>query len=141
MRFNKNEDIASYLIVNHPELCEDDELRSHDTICVRIPIKAPKGSILRTESALDTLERVKKFSEEWIKPGHIKGENRHNISATISIDKNKKYEFVDPGEWMRSTPGVNTGSYNEWEMVWEWMWDNKDYYNGLSVLPSKGACV
>jgi ribonucleoside-diphosphate reductase alpha chain len=110
MRFNKNEDIASYLIVNHPELCEDDVLRPTDTVCVRIPVKAPEGSILRTETAIDTLERVKRFSLEWIKPGHINGDNTHNVSATISILE------------------------NGWEEVGEWMWTNRDVYNGLSVL-------
>jgi ribonucleoside-diphosphate reductase alpha chain len=91
MRFKKHEDIALYLMVNHPELVEDDILRPHDTICVRIPIKAPEGAILRTESAIDTLERVKKFSEEWIKPGHKDGVNTHNVSATIYIDKRRHY--------------------------------------------------
>ena len=70
MRFGKNEAIATYLMINHPELCEDDVLRPHDTLCVRIPVKAPEGSILRTETAIDTLERVKKFASEWIK--HLK---------------------------------------------------------------------
>jgi len=111
MRFNKNEDIASYLTVNHPELIEDDILRPKDTICVRIPVKAPEGSIFRTETAINTLERVKKFSLEWIKPGHIKGDNTHNVSATISIKE------------------------DEWEAVGQWMWDNQQVYNGLSVLP------
>jgi ribonucleoside-diphosphate reductase alpha chain len=115
MRFNKNEDIAAYLMVNHPELCEDDVLRPNDTLCVRIPIKAPEGSIYRTESALDTLERVKKFSLEWIKPGHVDGKNTHNVSATISI-KN-----------------------DEWKSVGEWMWENRDVYNGLSVLNYDGG--
>ena len=27
---------------------------------------------------------------------------------------------------------------NEWEEVGEWMWKNKEYYNGLSVLPYDG---
>jgi ribonucleoside-diphosphate reductase alpha chain len=111
MRFNKNEDIAAYLMVNHPEMCEDDVLRPNDTICVRIPIKAPEGSIFRTETAIDTLERVKKFSQEWILPGHINGDNTHNVSATISIRE------------------------GEWPNVGEWMWENRDVYNGLSVLP------
>ena len=111
MRFGKNEDIASYLIVNHPELVEDDVLRPQDTVCVRIPVKAPEGSIFRTESPLETLERVKKFATEWIKAGHITGDNTHNVSATVSIKE------------------------NEWLTVGEWMWNNKDYYNGLSVLP------
>jgi ribonucleoside-diphosphate reductase alpha chain len=114
MRFNKNEDIAAYLMINHPELCEDDVLRPHDTVCVRIPVKAPEGSIFRTESPLDTLERVKKFSTEWIKPGHANGPNTHNVSATISVA-------------------------NEWEEVGQWMWDNREVYNGLSVLNYDGG--
>jgi ribonucleoside-diphosphate reductase alpha chain len=112
MRFNKTEDLAAYLEINHPELCEDDVLRPKDTVCVRIPVKAPEGSILRTETAIDTLERVKKFSTEWIKPGHVEGPNTHNVSATISIKE------------------------NEWPTVGIWMWDNREVYNGLSVLPA-----
>ena len=114
MRFNKNEDIASYLMVNHPELCEDDVLRPTDTVCVRIPVKAPEGSILRTETALDTLERVKKFATKWILPGHVNGDNTHNVSATISI--------LEDG----------------WKEVGDWMWTNREVYNGLSVLPHFG---
>jgi ribonucleoside-diphosphate reductase alpha chain len=110
MRFNKNEDIAVYLMKNHPELCEDDVLRPNDTVCVRIPVKAPEGSILRTETPIDTLERVKRFSTEWIRTGHVNGDNTHNVSATISIRD------------------------DEWKMVGEWMWENRDTYNGLSVL-------
>jgi hypothetical protein len=126
MRFNKNEDLAAYLMVNHPELCEDDQLRPQDTLCVRIPVKAPEGSIFRTETALDTLERVKKFSQEWIKPGHINGDNSHNVSATISIDKSRTY-------------GTDLVQFDEWEMVGQWMWHNKEYYNGLSVLNYDGG--
>jgi hypothetical protein len=48
MRFNKNEAVAMYLMINHPELCEDDLLRPTDTICVRIQLKQPEGSIMRT---------------------------------------------------------------------------------------------
>jgi len=110
MRFNKNEDIAVYLMENHPELCEDDVLRPNDTVCVRIPVKAPEGSILRTETPIDTLERVKLFSTDWIRTGHVNGDNTHNVSATISIRD------------------------DEWESVGEWMWENRNTYNGLSVL-------
>jgi ribonucleoside-diphosphate reductase alpha chain len=137
MRFNKNEDIAMYLEINHPELCEDDVLRPKDTLCVRIPVKAPEGSILRTETAIDTLERVKKFSTEWVKPGHINGDNTHNVSATISINQDRKYISVDmsDGNGSRFTQ-VDDGFLNEWEVVGKWMWDNRETYNGLSVLPA-----
>jgi ribonucleoside-diphosphate reductase alpha chain len=137
MRFNKNEDIAQYLMTNHPELCEDDVLRPTDTVCVRIPVKAPEGSILRTETAIDTLERVKHFSEKWIKPGHVNGDNTHNVSATISIDSNRKY--YDRHD---STSLINEfleGPMNEWEVVGQWMWENRESYNGLSVLPYWGG--
>ena len=115
MRFGKNEDIAAYLMVNHPELCEDDVLRPQDTVCVRIPVKAPEGSIYRTETAIDTLERVKKFSTQWVKSGHNTGANTHNVSATVSIKD------------------------VEWQAVGEWMWENRDVYNGLSVLNYDGG--
>jgi ribonucleoside-diphosphate reductase alpha chain len=140
VRFGKSEDIASYLMVNHPELCEDDELRPNDTLCVRIPIKAPEGSIMRTETAIDTLERVKKFSKEWIKEGHKTGSNTHNVSATISIDKSRKYknfQYVPDEDSL--TISVYEEKFDEWEAVGQWMWSNRNVYNGLSVLPYFGG--
>jgi ribonucleoside-diphosphate reductase alpha chain len=140
VRFNKNEDIAMFMEVNHPELCEDDILRPKDTLCVRIPIKAPEGSIFRTETAIDTLERVKKFATEWVLPGHVNGDNTHNVSATISIDKNRMYKDTD---YARSkyvgVGGAVVQELNEWEVVGEWMWENRESYNGLSVLPYFGG--
>jgi len=115
MRVGKNESIYSYLLFNHPELVEDEYFRPHDTAVISVPQKAPEGSIIRTESVFDLLERVKRVAKEWINPGHRSGSNTHNVSATISV-KN-----------------------DEWFDVGEWMWDNRDYYNGLSVLPYDGG--
>jgi ribonucleoside-triphosphate reductase len=115
VRFNKNEAIAQHFLNNHPELCEDDILRPHDTLCVRFPIKAPEGAIIRGISPVDTLERVRRFSNEWIKPGHKEGDNTHNVSVTISVKP------------------------EEWEIVGEWMWENKDIYSGISVLNFDGG--
>jgi ribonucleoside-diphosphate reductase alpha chain len=122
-------------MVNHPELCEDDVLRPTDTVCVRIPVSAPEGSIFRTETAIDTLERVKKFSLEWINAGHISGDNTHNVSATISIDAGRKYRDseTNPIDEFFDSP------LNEWQVVGEWMWTNREVYNGLSVLPYFGG--
>jgi ribonucleoside-triphosphate reductase len=115
IRVGKNEAIYSYLLENLPKLVEDDKFRPHDTAIISIPQKAPEGSILRHESAEDLLNRIKKVSMEWIAPGHINGSNGHNVSATISLKD------------------------DEWEMAGEWMWENRDYYNGLSVLPYDGG--
>ena len=137
MRFNKSEDIATYMMINHPELCEDDLLRPTDIMCLRIPVKAPEGSIYRTETAIDTLERVKKVSIDWINEGHINGANTHNVSATVSIDAGRKY--YDRND---STSVINEfleGPMNEWEVVGQWMWENREFYNGLSVLNYDGG--
>ena len=115
LRVGKNESIYWYLYSNHPELVEDEYFRPHDTAVIAIPQKAPDGAITRHESALQLLKRVAKVSAEWVKPGHKKGQNTHNVSATISIKD------------------------AEWQDVGEWMWENHDKYNGLSVLPHNGG--
>jgi ribonucleoside-diphosphate reductase alpha chain len=115
IRVGKNESIYSYLAINHPELIEDEYFRPHDTAVITIPQKSPEGSIVRHESVFQMLERVKKVSQEWIKPGHRNGQNTHNVSATVSIKE------------------------DEWELVGDWMWNNRDFYNGLSVLPYNGG--
>ena len=115
IRVGKNEAIYGYIFNNHPELIEDCYFRPADTAIISIPQMAPKGSILRTESAFDLLERVKKISQEWIAPGHRRGSNSHNVSATISLKE------------------------NEWDRAGEWMWKNRKHYNGLSVLPYDGG--
>ena len=115
IRVGKNEAIYQHLKSNHPELVEDEYFRPHDTAVIQVPQKAPSGSILRTESPFALLERVKKVATEWVKSGHRKGSNSHNVSATISLKP------------------------EDWELAGEWMWDNRKHYNGLSVLPYDGG--
>jgi ribonucleoside-diphosphate reductase alpha chain len=115
IRVGKNEAIYTYLSIHHPELVEDELFRPHDTAVISIPQKSPDGSILRYESPFELLNRVKKVSQEWIKPGHRGGQNTHNVSATISLKE------------------------EDWEYAGEWMWENRKYYNGLSVLPYNGG--
>ena len=115
IRVGKNEAIYTYLLIHHPELVEDEYFRPHDTAVISVPQQAPVGAILRNESPIQLLERVKRVHSEWVKPGHRSGNNTHNVSATISVRE------------------------HEWDAVGKWMWDNKDYYNGLSVLPYDGG--
>jgi ribonucleoside-diphosphate reductase alpha chain len=140
MQMSKSEDLYKYLAANHPSLVKDHLLIPNSAV-VEIPIKAPAGSVIRTETAIDTLERVKKVSMDWIKPGHIHGDNTHNVSATISIDKNRMYMAYDmsDGKGVQYTHIHNNGYLDEWEVVGEWMWDNKEFYNGLSCLPFDGG--
>ena len=115
IRVGKNEAIYTHLAINHPELVEDDFFKPTIQAVISVPQKAPAGSILRTEDVMDMLERVKKFNTQWVKKGHRKGANTNNVSATVSIQE------------------------HEWEKVGQWMWDNKETFNGLSVLPYFGG--
>ena len=111
LRVGKNEAIYTHLQIHHPELIEDEFFRPHDTAVIEVPQRAPAGSITRQEPSVELLDRVKRVSSEWVRSGHSRGQNTHNVSATITVKK------------------------EEWPDVAEWMWQNKDHYNGLSVLP------
>jgi ribonucleoside-diphosphate reductase alpha chain len=111
IRLGKNESLYSYLNNNHPKLLEDDFFKPNLQSIVSIPQQAPEGAITRKESALDLLERIKTINKEWIKPGHRKGQNMHNVSATVTIKS------------------------EEWEPTGEWLFENRDYFTALSFLP------
>lgn len=114
MRLGKDEALYSYLLKNIPALVEDDKFNPLGAIA-SFPQKAPKGAILRHETPQELLERVRLFNADWVRHGHDNGDNTHNVSCTISV-KN-----------------------DEWELVSEWMWNNRNDYNGISVLPYDGG--
>jgi ribonucleoside-diphosphate reductase alpha chain len=60
---------------------------------------------------MNLLERIKTINKNWIKPGHRKGANMHNVSATVTIKQ------------------------DEWPAVGEWLYENKEYFTALSFLP------
>lgn len=115
IRLLKTEPLYKYLKNVLPELVEDEYFRPHDTAVLSIPQKSPDHAIYRDESALDLLSRVANTYKTWVKSGHIDGQNTHNISATISVKD------------------------DEWDSVKEWMWQNRDSYNGITVLPYDGG--
>jgi ribonucleoside-triphosphate reductase (thioredoxin) len=111
IRLGKNEALYTYLSVYHPEMLEDDFFKPTLQSIVSVPQRAPKGAITRKESAMDLLERIKTINKNWIKPGHRKGANMHNVSATVTIKQ------------------------DEWPAVGEWLYENKEYFTALSFLP------
>lgn len=114
MRIGKNESLYRYLVNVIPELIEDCVFKPHIDAVISIPQRAPKSAILRSESAIHLLERVKTFNQQWVSPGHSSGVQQHNVSCTVSIKS------------------------DEWDIVRDWMWSNKEFYTGISVLPHDG---
>ena len=115
MRVGKNEALYKYIKANIPEMVEDCYHKPHLEAVMSFPQKAPEGSILRTESFMDLLERVKRFNVEWIQEGFRSGSNQHNVSCTISLKP------------------------KEWGKCGRWMWKNREFYTGISVLPYDGG--
>ena len=115
LRVGKNEAIYTYLTLRHPELVEDDFFKPETQAIISIPQRAPNDGILRHETSIELLERVKDIYNRWIVPGHRQGNNTHNVSCTVSVRE------------------------EEWEKVGKWMWENREYYNGISVLPYYGG--
>ena len=61
----------------------------------------------------NNINSCKFFHKNWITPGHRSGVNRHNISCTVYIKD------------------------NEWKQVAKWLWENRDIYSGIAILPYK----
>jgi len=111
IRVGKNEALYSYLNAYHPEMLEDDFFKPELQAVISVPQRAPEGAITRKESAMDLLERIKTINKEWIKSGHRRGSNMHNVSATVTIKQ------------------------DEWDTVGDWLYENREYFTALSFLP------
>jgi ribonucleoside-triphosphate reductase len=115
MRFNNDEAILQYLKKVIPELVEAEHFRPDSQSVVGIPQSAPIGATIRTESALDLLTRTARYNRDWVGVGHRYGDNHNNVSVTVSIKE------------------------DEWDEVGDWMYENRESYNGISVLPYDGG--
>ena len=58
---------------------------------------------------------MKRVNTEWVSPGHKRGANKNNVSATVTLKD------------------------DEWEEAGEWLWANRNLYSGISVLPEDGG--
>lgn len=115
VRMNKSDALGQYLSNVIPELVEED-VTSSTGLVVTIPQQSPEGAILRdNESAFDLLDRAIMFNQQWINPGHRSGDNKHNVSTTISVKD------------------------EEWDKLGELLWRNRKNYTGISLLPFDGG--
>lgn len=115
IRMNKDDALYRYLESKVPSLCENDLMSSTGGI-ISIPQMSPKDAIIRDNSnAMNLLNRAMFFSRNWINPGHRSGNNKHNVSLTVSIRD------------------------NEWSDVCKFMYDNRQLYSGISLLPYDGG--
>ena len=113
VRVGKNESLYKYLLGACPDIIEDDLLKYGTQAVISVPQKSPDKALVMSDSTpIKLLDRVKRFADEWITPGHNSGDNKHNVSVTVTV------------------------SDDQWDEVRDWLWKNRDAYTGITVLPS-----
>jgi ribonucleoside-diphosphate reductase alpha chain len=111
IRILKTDPLYTYFSIHLPDLVEDDSFVADGAI-LKFPVESPHNAYTRTNSSmLNLLSRVFTYNTKWVRSGHYHGVNTNNVSATISV-KN-----------------------DEWNLLHDWMWEQRNNYNGLSILP------
>lgn len=117
VRIAKLDPVVSHLRQSgYPENLIEDDLFKPSDVVVSIPQAMPGAVTRDDETAIQLLERMKHVSENWILPGHRSGDNTHNCSITVNY---KPEEVAD---------------------IKKWLWENRDVYAGVSLLPYSDAC-
>jgi len=119
VQVNKEDDIAKYFKENNPKMLEDSVWSSNNTDWViSFPIIPKKESIFKEQLyGIKLLEYVKLTQLNWIEEGTnielcVNPTTRHNVSNTIIVD--------------------------DWDKVENYIYDNKNYFSGISLLPMSG---
>ena len=121
MQMNKMSDVARIMAATNPYMVEDSVWSAGNTDwVVSFPIVAPEGSIFNADlTGTRLLERVKLVQQTWIEEGTdvdlcVDPTVRHNVSNTVSVRP------------------------DEWEEVERYLFDNRRWFAGVSLLPTTG---
>jgi ribonucleoside-triphosphate reductase len=118
VQLNKDSEVAQLFINNNPEMCEDSLQNRERDIVVAFPITPNPKSIFKKDLlGVKQLEYVKKTQMTWIEEGTnielcAKPNLRHNVSNTITVDN--------------------------WDEVTQYIFDNRNYLCGVSLLSAAG---
>ncbi len=115
----RTEPVYNYFKSVNPHMTEVYGMKADTTDVITFPIEAPEGAILKKDiNALQFLDMVKTVQENWVVPGtaHEKFNPglRHNVSNTVTVRE------------------------NEWDGVADYIWENRAYFTGISILPASG---
>jgi len=115
----RTEPVFNFFKSWNPQMTEVYGMKADTTDVITFPIEAPEGAILKKDiNALEFLDMVKLVQENWVVPGtaHEKYNPglRHNVSNTVTVRE------------------------NEWEQVADFIWENRAFFTGVSLLAASG---
>jgi ribonucleoside-diphosphate reductase alpha chain len=116
---NRKEPIYSFFKSVNPQMTETSVYNPDTDDVITFPIEAPKKAILRKDlTAVQFLELVKLVQQCWVIPGGDPQSRsptlHHNVSNTCTVQA------------------------AEWDLVADFIWSNRSYFTGISLLQDAG---
>lgn len=114
---NRLDPVYKTFQANNPHACEESVWSTNRTDdVITFCVEAPDDAITNDDvSAIEMLKIVKLVQENWVLPGTARPESSpglyHNVSNTINV------------------------AADEWDEVADFIFENKDYFTGISMLP------
>jgi len=121
IQVNKLHDVCRAIKDANPYMMEESVWSSTNSdYSIAFPVVAPKNSIFKKDlTAIDFLEKVKLIQRSWVELGTVEERCvdptvRHNVSNTVTVKK------------------------NEWDEVADYLFFNRDYFTGVSLISETG---
>lgn len=119
VQMNDQDEVAKLIMETNPKMIEKSVWSSNGTdLVVSFPIASKEGSIYKADlMGVKQLEYVKKAQQFWVEAG---------TNVELCVDKNLRHNIS------------NTISVDNWDEVEEYIYNNRKYFAGISLLSAMG---
>lgn len=119
VQMNDQDEVAKLIMETNPKMVEKSVWSSNGTdLVVSFPITSKEGSIYKADlMGVKQLDYVKKAQQFWVEAG---------TNVELCVDKNLRHNIS------------NTISVDNWDEVEQYIFDNRKYFAGISLLSAMG---